>query len=102
MEKTLASTIETDTGAQRVGELGIGMNRGINRINHNILFDEKMGETVHIAVGQAMEEYAPEDEALNESAVHLDSLVDMSENSRIEVDGTDIQQNGIFWFEEGF
>lgn len=101
-EETLTNTIETDTGAQRVGELGIGMNRGIDRISHNILFDEKMGDTAHIALGQAMEECVPEDETFNESAIHLDMLVDMSEDSRIEVDGSDIQRDGTFWFEEGF
>ncbi|WP_435099118.1 aminopeptidase [Halarchaeum sp. P4] len=101
-EDAITEVLETDAGARRLGELGIGMNRGIDRVTDNILFDEKMGDTVHLALGRAYTSNFPEgheDEA-NDSAVHVDMIVDMSEDSRIEVDGETIQENGTFWFEE--
>ncbi|WP_128477458.1 aminopeptidase [Halorussus pelagicus] len=98
----LASILDTDEGARRLGELGIGMNRDIDRFTYNMLFDEKMGDTVHMAVGKAIEETVPEGQPLNESAVHTDMIVDMSENSFIEVDGDVVQRNGTFRFEDGF
>ncbi|WP_020220651.1 aminopeptidase [Halarchaeum acidiphilum] len=102
-EEAITEVLETDDGARRLGELGIGMNRGIDRVTDNILFDEKMGDTVHLALGRAYESNFPagrEDEA-NESAVHVDLITDMSEDSRIEVDGEVIQEDGTFWFEAG-
>jgi len=101
-EAALESVIETDEGSRRVGELGIGMNRGIDRFTYNMLFDEKMGDTIHLAIGNAIEECVPEDRELNESARHVDMLVDMSENSRIEVDGDVVQRDGAFVFEDDF
>ncbi|MFC5970829.1 aminopeptidase [Halomarina salina] len=101
-ESVLTEILETDDGARRLGELGIGMNRGIDRFTDNILFDEKMGDTVHLALGRSYDSNFPEgreDEA-NESAVHVDMLTDVSEDSRIEVDGEVVQRDGAFWFEE--
>jgi aminopeptidase len=98
----LESLLDTDEGARRLGELGIGMNRGIDQFIQNILFDEKMGDTVHIALGDALEECVPEDRERNESARHVDVLVDVSEDSFIEVDGEIVQRNGTFRFEDGF
>jgi len=99
-EEVLATALETDEGARRLGELGIGMNRGIDEVSHNILFDEKMGGTVHVALGHAMAECVPDGRAFNESSLHMDLLLDTSEEARIEVDGQVIQRNGTFWFEE--
>ncbi len=101
-EDVIESVLETDSGARRLGELGIGMNRGIDRVTDNILFDEKMGDTVHLALGRAYDANLPEGESGNESAVHVDLITDMSEHSRIEVDGNVIQRNGVFRFEDGF
>ena len=99
---TLASILDLDEGANYLGELGIGMNRGIDRFTYNMLFDEKMGDTVHLAIGDAIEECIPKDVEKNESATHIDMLVDMSENSRIELDGDVVQRDGTFVFEDGF
>jgi aminopeptidase len=99
-EEVLATLLDTDEGARRLGELGIGMNRGIDEISHNILFDEKMGGTVHVALGHAMAECVPEDRAFNGSSLHMDLLLDTSEDARIAVDGDDIQRDGEFWFEK--
>jgi aminopeptidase len=101
-EEVLTSVLDTDDGAHRLGELGIGMNRDIDRFTYNMLFDEKMGDTVHMAVGEALSECIPEGMEKNESAQHVDMIVDMSEESFIEVDGEIVQRNGTFVFEEGF
>jgi aminopeptidase len=101
-EDVLASVLETDEGARRVGELGIGMNRDIDRFTYNMLFDEKMGDTIHLALGRAIEATVPDGQPFNESAVHLDMIVDMSEDSVIELDGEVVQRDGTFVFEDDF
>ena len=99
-EELLSEVLSTDEGASRLGELGIGMNRDIDRFTYNMLFDEKMGDTVHMAVGRAYEGTVGEANDRNESAVHVDMIVDMSEESYIEVDGEKVQEDGTFVFEE--
>jgi len=103
-EDVLAAVLDTDDGASRLGELGIGMNRDIDRFTYNMLFDEKMGDTVHMALGRAYEDNVPEDCPVerNESAIHMDMIVDMSENSSITIDGELVQRDGAFWFEDEF
>ncbi|MFW6321387.1 MAG: aminopeptidase [Halohasta sp.] len=101
-EEVLKEILETDDGARRLGELGIGMNRGIDRVTDNILFDEKMGDTVHLAVGRAYDACLPEGETGNQSAVHTDLITDMSDESTLSVDGEVIQRNGVFNWEGGF
>ncbi len=101
-EALLTEVLNTDDGARRLGELGIGMNRDIDRFTYNMLFDEKMGDTVHMAVGRAYPDTVGEGREVNESAVHVDMIVDMSEESFIELDGELVQRNGRFRFEEGF
>jgi len=99
-EEVLTEVLNTDDGARYLGELGIGMNRDIDQFTYNMLFDEKMGDTVHMAVGRAYEDTVGEDNERNESAVHVDMIVDMSEDSFIEVDGERVQEDGRFVFEE--
>jgi aminopeptidase len=65
-----------------------------------MLFDEKMGDTVHMAVGRAYDEAVGEGNEANQSAQHVDMIVDMSEDSFIEVDGEVVQRDGTFRFEE--
>ena len=101
-EDVLAAVLDTDEGARRLGEFGIGMNRDIDRFTYNMLFDEKMGDTVHFAVGSAIRDSVPEGQPYNDSSVHLDMIVDMSEESFIEVDGEIVQRDGTFRFEDGF
>jgi aminopeptidase len=55
-----------------------------------------------MAVGRAYEANVGEDNEQNQSAQHVDMIVDMSENSKIEVDGEVVQRDGVFRFEEGF
>ncbi len=102
-EDVLAEILDTDEGARRLGELGVGMNRGVDRFTDNILFDEKMGGTVHLAVGRAYDACIPEGETGNDSAVHVDMITDMTEDgSRLEVDGEIVQRDGLFRWEDGF
>jgi aminopeptidase len=101
-EDVLTGVLDTDEGARYLGELGIGMNRDITEFTYNMLFDEKMGDTVHMAVGRAYDATVGEENEQNDSAVHVDMIVDMSEDSRIEVDGEVVQRNGTFEFEDGF
>ncbi|MFB6183203.1 MAG: aminopeptidase [Haloarculaceae archaeon] len=101
-EAVLTEVLNTDDGARRLGELGIGMNRDIDRFSYNMLFDEKMGDTVHMALGRAYEDTVGDGNEQNHSAVHVDMIVDMSNESYIEVDGEIVQRNGTFRFEDGF
>ncbi|MFC4405447.1 aminopeptidase [Haloarchaeobius iranensis] len=98
-EEALGSILDRDDGSDRLGELGIGMNRDIDRLTNHMLFDEKMGDTVHLALGRCLDEVVPEGMSGNESSLHVDLLVDMSEDSFIEVDGEVVQRDGTFRFE---
>jgi len=101
-EETLATLLDTDEGARRLGELGVGMNRGIDRYTDNILFDEKMAETVHLALGRAYDACLPDGEAGNDSAIHVDLIADTSEDATLSVDGDVVQRDGVFRWETGF
>ncbi|WP_049922927.1 aminopeptidase [Halopiger djelfimassiliensis] len=102
-ERVLEDVLTVDEGARRLGEFGIGMNRGIDRYTNTILFDEKMGGTVHLAVGDAYSECLPEDEPGNQSAIHADLITDVTrDGSRLEIDGEVVQRNGLFRWEDDF
>ena len=91
-EDFLIELIDTDDGARRLGELGIGTNYRIDRGTRDVLLDEKIGGTVHMAVGASY----PESGGKNESAVHTDLVCDLRRGGRIEVDGETIQADGRF------
>jgi aminopeptidase len=91
-EEFLNTILDTDEGARRLGELGIGTNYGIERGTKSILLDEKIGGTVHLAVGRSY----PETGGVNESAVHWDMICDLRRGGRIEVDGELLQSDGRF------
>jgi aminopeptidase len=91
-EETLLSQLEVDAGARYVGEFAIGTNNGIQRFTKNMLFDEKMGGTVHMALGASIQETRGE----NESAIHWDMLCDMTKDSEIRVDGDLLYKDGKF------
>jgi aminopeptidase len=91
-EEYLISMLDTDDGARRLGELGIGTNFGIERGTRNVLLDEKIGGTIHLAVGASY----PETGGTNESAVHTDLVCDLRQGGRLEVDGELLQDNGSF------
>jgi aminopeptidase len=91
-ESYLLEMLDTDHGARTLGELGIGTNYGIATGTREILLDEKIGGTIHMAIGKAY----PESGGVNDSAVHWDMVCDLRQGGRITVDGEDFQVDGRF------
>ncbi len=91
-EDFLIETLDTDDGARRLGELGIGTNYGIATGTKEILLDEKIGGTVHMALGASY----PESGGRNDSAVHWDMVCDLRQGGAIVVDGVELQRDGSF------
>ena len=73
-QELLTAQLNSDAGARTLGEFGIGTNYGITRFTKNMLFDEKMGGTIHLAVGAGY----PESGSKNESGIHWDMLCDFN------------------------
>jgi len=91
-EEFLLEMLDSDDGARRLGELGIGTNYGIADGTKEILLDEKIGGTVHMAVGASY----PETGGENSSAVHWDMVCDLRQGGAITVDGKELQRDGKF------
>lgn len=90
-EAFLKKMLEADEGARRIGEIAFGLNYNITRFTKEILFDEKIGGTIHLALGSAY----PETGGLNKSSIHWDMIKDMGDG-RVYVDGELLYQNGGF------
>ena len=88
----LESMLATDDGARYLGEFGIGTNGALQQLTRNILLDEKIGGTIHLALGAGY----PDTGSHNRSAIHWDMLVEMRRDSEIRVDGELVYQNGAF------
>jgi aminopeptidase len=91
-EAFLLGTLDTDEGARRLGEFGIGCNPGIQRHVKNTLFDEKMEGTIHLAIGTGF----PQLGGQNRSAVHWDMVKELRNGGRIELDGEVVQESGVW------
>jgi aminopeptidase len=91
-DDVLQAALATDPGARRLGEIGIGTNFGIDQPIGNTLFDEKLGGTVHLALGRSY----PETGGTNESAVHWDMVCDLRRGGRLTADGEPILVDGQF------
>ena len=91
-EDYLQRALQTDDGARRLGEIGIATNFGIDRAIGATLFDEKIGGTVHLALGRSY----PETGGKNESALHWDLICDLRKGGRLTADGELIQEDGRF------
>ena len=91
-EDYLIQMLDADDGARRLGEIGIGTNFGIPTATKEILLDEKIGGTIHLAVGASY----PETGGVNESAVHWDLVCDLRHGGTITVDGLELQRDGRF------
>jgi aminopeptidase len=91
-EAFLLEMLGTDEGARRLGELGIGTNYGIATGTREILLDEKIGGSIHMAIGKSY----PDSGGVNDSAVHWDMVCDLRQGGRITVDGEDFQVDGTF------
>lgn len=91
-ETFLKTMIDSDEGSHYLGEFAIGTNYEINRFSRNILFDEKLGGTFHIALGAGY----PETGSRNTSNIHWDMICDISKEAEIQVDGSVIYRDGKF------
>jgi len=88
----LKTMLAADPGAKVLGELGIGLNEKIRRFTKDILFDEKIGGTVHLALGKSY----PETGGKNKSAIHWDMIKDLRRQGELYLDGKLVQKNGKF------
>lgn len=91
-EDLLLKMIDSDAGARYIGEFAIGTNFGISRFTRNILLDEKIGGSFHMALGAGY----PETGSKNKSVIHWDMICDLRQDSEIRVDGELFYQNGRF------
>jgi aminopeptidase len=88
----LLKMIDQDAGGRRVGEFAVGTNYNIRRFTRNTLFDEKIGGTVHLALGASL----PESGGVNKSGLHWDMVCDLRDGGEITVDGERIYEDGKF------
>jgi aminopeptidase len=91
-EAYLKSLLDLDDGASGVGEIAFGLNYEIDRFTRNILFDEKIGGTMHLALGMGFADLG----GLNRSALHLDLICDLRRDGEVYADGELVWQNGRF------
>jgi aminopeptidase len=91
-ESFLIETLDTDPGARRLGEFAFGTNDGVTRWTKNILLDEKMGGTVHMALGLGY----PETGSQNVSAIHWDMICDLRQGGEATVDGDVVLRDGQY------
>jgi aminopeptidase len=95
----LLRMLDMDPGARRLGELGIGTNFRIQKFIKTILFDEKIGGTIHLALGASYTETGGK----NKSGLHWDMIKDLRRGGELRIDGRAIQKDGKFlksWFQE--
>ncbi len=86
----LRKMLETDSGSKYLGEIGIGMNPNVTKFTKNLLFDEKIGGTIHLAFGMAYKECGEP----NKSALHWDIVKDLRKGGKLILDGKIVQRNG--------
>jgi aminopeptidase len=91
-EQFLNQMLDTDEGSRYLGEFGIGLNYGIKKFIKNILFDEKIGGTIHLAAGNAYEGSGGD----NRSVIHWDMIKELRGVGEIYADGKLVQKNGIY------
>jgi aminopeptidase len=92
----LLKMIDSDAGSRYLGEFAIGTNKDITRFTGNILFDEKIGGSFHMALGAGY----PETGSKNKSAIHWDMICDLRKDSEILADGQPFYKNGQFVFKQ--
>jgi len=91
----LLAKLDTDEGARVVGEMAVGTNYAIQKFTKNTLFDEKIGGTIHMALGASY----PDTGGKNKSSIHWDMVNDMRDGGRIYADGKLIYKDGQFTIE---
>lgn len=88
----LEAMLDTDQGARFLGEFAFGTNHNISRFTRNTLFDEKIGGTVHMALGAGY----PDTGSQNRSAIHYDLICDLRRGGEVRVDGDLILKDGQY------
>jgi len=91
-EEFLKKILEVDEGAKRLGEVAFGLNYDVTRFTKEILFDEKIGGTIHLALGASY----PKTGGKSTSAIHWDMIKDMKKDGKVYADGDLIYENGRF------
>jgi aminopeptidase len=94
-EDFLMSQLDIDAGARRLGEFAVGTNNQIQQFVGSTLFDEKIGGTIHMAIGHSI----PESKGVNDSAIHWDMVHNMKDGGEIRIDGELFYQGGRFVIE---
>ena len=93
----LQSLLDMDEGARILGEFAFGLNYEIDRFTRDILFDEKIGGTVHLALGASFKKVGGE----NDSGLHWDMICDLREGGEVYADGELVWKAGHFLHEPG-
>jgi aminopeptidase len=88
----LESLLDMDPGARVAGEIAFGMNYEIDRFTHNVLFDEKIGGTIHLALGSGFPQAGGE----NKSGLHIDLVCDLRAEGEVYADDELVWKNGAF------
>ncbi len=91
-EDLLLATLDADDGSRYIGEFGIGLNYSITQHTKNGIFDEKIGGTVHFALGSPLKDTGGK----NKSNIHQDIIKDLRENGKIYVNGELVFRNGAY------
>jgi aminopeptidase len=91
-EEFLLAMLDTDEGARYLGEFAFGTNQGVQRFTKNVLFDEKIGGTIHMALGNGF----PETGSVNRSGIHWDMVCDLRQGGEVWVDGELFAKDGSF------
>ncbi len=91
-EDLLHQLLEMDEGTRYIGEFGVGLNFGIDRYSYDILYDEKIGGPIHLALGRAYKECG----GTNQSALHWDIVKDLRQNGEIYLDNQKVFENGKY------
>jgi aminopeptidase len=91
-EDFLREMIALDEGARRVGEFAFGLNDAIDSFTRSLLLDEKIGGTIHLALGQSY----PETGGRNDSALHWDLICDLRSGGEVYADGELVYRDGRF------
>lgn len=91
-QELLDELLNMDEGAKRLGEFGVGTNFGIDRFCYDILYDEKIGGTIHLALGRAYAECG----GVNQSALHWDIIKDLRREGAVYLDGAKVIDQGMF------
>ena len=91
-EEFLLTMLDTDDGARTLGEFAFGTNQGVQRFTKNLLFDEKISGTVHMALGFGF----PDLGSQNRSAIHWDMICDLRQGGEVWVDGVLFAKEGKF------